>query len=300
MENTSPLVAIKCMTYNHESYISQCLDGFIMQKTDFPFIAVVHDDASIDGTAEIVREYAEKYPEIIKPIYETENQYSKHDGSLRRIVNQAIPSSVKYIAMCEGDDYWTDPLKLQKQVDVLESDPKVGIVYTNFNLVDCDGGLISPIPASVVYQKKRSKSGYILPEIIRNNIPQTLTVIYRQCLSKDFEQCYRFKYDWPLFIHLCGQAKAVFIEDVTGCYRINPKGAMASNALSYDYGGFETLSDAFIAFLNGKYNAVSMVGRVKILLYIYYRVAVKRNINNGEVINKLFKKKFIRMFLYDK
>lgn len=123
-----PLVSIRCLTYNHAPYIRQCLDGFVMQKTNFKFEAIVHDDASTDGTADIVREYATKYPDIIKPILETENQYSKQDGSLKRIMNAAISPSAKYIAMCEGDDYWTDPYKLQKQVDFLESHPQYGFV----------------------------------------------------------------------------------------------------------------------------------------------------------------------------
>ena len=84
-----------------------------MQKTNFRFEAIVHDDASTDGTATIIKEYAEKYPDIIKPILETENQYSKHDGSLRRIVDEACLGG-KYVAWCEGDDYWIDALKLQK------------------------------------------------------------------------------------------------------------------------------------------------------------------------------------------
>lgn len=103
------MVSIQCTAYNHEPYIRQCLEGFVMQKTNFRFEAIVHDDASIDGTADIIREYAEKYPDIIKPIYETENQYSKHDGSLRQIMDEACIG--KYIAACKGDDYWTDPLK---------------------------------------------------------------------------------------------------------------------------------------------------------------------------------------------
>lgn len=113
------MVTIRCLTYNHEPYIRQCLDGFVLQKTNFRFEAIVHDDASTDGTASIIREYAEKYPDIIKPIYETENKYSKQDGSIRKIM--AAHTHGKYVAMCEGDDYWTDPYKLQKQVDFLES-----------------------------------------------------------------------------------------------------------------------------------------------------------------------------------
>ena len=123
------MVTIRCITYNHEPYIRQCLEGFIMQKTNFRFEAIVHDDASTDETANIIREYAEKYPDIIKPIFETENQYSKLDGSIQRIMSEHIHG--KYVAMCEGDDYWIDPLKLQKQVDFLESNPKYSMCAHN-------------------------------------------------------------------------------------------------------------------------------------------------------------------------
>ena len=117
-----PLVSIRCMVYNHEPYLRQCLDGFVMQKTTFPFEAVVHDDASTDGSAAVIREYAEKYPDIIKPVYETENQYTK--GTLGRVLSDATHPNTKYIAFCEGDDYWTDPEKLQIQVDFLENHPE--------------------------------------------------------------------------------------------------------------------------------------------------------------------------------
>ena len=128
--DTRPLmVSIWCITYNHEPYIRQCLEGFVMQKTNFRFEAIVHDDASTDGTAAIVREYAEKYPDIIKPIFEIENQYSKGDGSLDRIMEEVCTG--KYVAFCEGDDYWIDPLKLQKQVDYLESHPEYSMCFHN-------------------------------------------------------------------------------------------------------------------------------------------------------------------------
>lgn len=130
-ENVQPLmVSIRCITYNHEPYIRECLEGFVMQKTNFRFEAIVHDDASTDGTAAIIREYAEKYPDIIKPIFETENQYSKHDGSLGRIMDAHLHG--KYVAMCEGDDYWIDPLKLQKQVDYMEAHPECSMCHTSY------------------------------------------------------------------------------------------------------------------------------------------------------------------------
>lgn len=113
-----PLVSISCITYNHVEYIRQCLDSFLMQKCDFKFEILVHDDASTDGTSEIIREYQEKYPDIIKAIIQTENQYSK--GVRVTSVYNFSRAKGKYIAMCEGDDYWIDSLKLQKQVDFLE------------------------------------------------------------------------------------------------------------------------------------------------------------------------------------
>ena len=92
-----------------------------MQKTSFRFQVIIHDDASTDGTDDIIREYAEKYPDIIVPIFETENQYSKRNGAISRQMNRLMKGT--YAAYCEGDDYWTDPLKLQKQVSFLEQHP---------------------------------------------------------------------------------------------------------------------------------------------------------------------------------
>ena len=121
-------VSVVCNAYNHEKYIRSALEGFVMQKTSFPFEVLVHDDASTDHTAEIIREYEIKYPDIIKPIYSTENQYSKNDGSLDRIQYGRVQG--KYIALCEGDDYWMDPLKLQKQYDLLEKHPEIDMCAT--------------------------------------------------------------------------------------------------------------------------------------------------------------------------
>lgn len=119
---TFPLVSISCNTYNHELYIREAIEGFLMQKTTFPIEVLIHDDASTDGTAEIIREYKKKYPNLIFPVYQTENQYSK--GIKISLTYQYPRSRGKYIAFCEGDDYWTDPLKLQKQVDFLNANPE--------------------------------------------------------------------------------------------------------------------------------------------------------------------------------
>src|SRR5690606_11316563 len=136
-----PLVSISCITYNHAPYIRECLDGFMMQKCDFDFEVLIHDDASTDGTQEIIKEYQEKYPEIIKPIFQTENQYSKGIRGMNIQFNFPRAQG-KYIALCEGDDYWTDPLKLQKQLDFLEANPEYVLSCHNYKILDFDGKTI--------------------------------------------------------------------------------------------------------------------------------------------------------------
>ena len=119
------MVSICCLVYNHEKYLRQCLDGFLSQETDFKYEVLIHDDASTDGSAEIIREYQKKFPDIIKPIYQSENQYSQ---KIKISWKYQYPRAKgKYIALCEGDDYWTDPQKLQQQFDMMEKDDSISM-----------------------------------------------------------------------------------------------------------------------------------------------------------------------------
>ena len=127
-----PLVSISCITYNHEKYIRDCLDGFMMQKTDFPFEILIHDDASTDRTADIIREYEKNFPNIIKPIYQTENQFSK--GLMIGETFNFPRAQGDYIAICEGDDYWNSPDKLQKQIDMFRARPELAMVYCDYDI----------------------------------------------------------------------------------------------------------------------------------------------------------------------
>lgn len=139
-----PLIAILCLVYNQESYLRDCFEGFVMQKTHFPFIVIVHDDASTDKSVAIIRKYQKRYPQIFHPIYQSENQYSK-GVSIMRLVNSEIQNTgAKYIAMCEGDDYWTDPLKLQRQVDFLEKNPEYSLSTENAVRLYLDKGKEEP------------------------------------------------------------------------------------------------------------------------------------------------------------
>lgn len=115
-------VSVFCLAYNHEKYIRQTLEGFVKQETSFRFEVIVHDDASTDKTADIIREYEKNYPDIIKPIYQEVNQYSQGTRIIRDIIFPRMRG--KYVASCEGDDFWTDSRKLQLQYDALESHPE--------------------------------------------------------------------------------------------------------------------------------------------------------------------------------
>lgn len=226
--DTRPLmVSIRCITYNHEPYIRQCLDGFVMQKTNFRFEAIVHDDASTDGTADIIREYAEKYPDIIKPIFETENQYSKHDGSLRRIMYEACKG--KYVAICEGDDYWTDSHKLQMQFDALEKYKDCVIALNRVKTIDRDGIQQTWTIPSRGYVTKNfiniedffesefiiriwtfhTSSFFIRKEMLEKNSLMMQTVF----------RCFPYG-DMPLLLTCLLSGKGYLIQKEMGCYRL--------------------------------------------------------------------------------
>lgn len=227
--NQEIMVTVQCLTYNHAAYIKQCIDGFLMQKTSFKFEVIVHDDASTDGTTEILKEYASKYPDIIKPIIETENQYIKVGFSgIFTLMNQK--SNGKYIAYCEGDDYWIDPLKLQKEVDFLEENPDYGLVHTYFNYVDVHDRVIPPPTQFHQHIQERIFDGYIWNYYLYNpGFILTCTCMFRHSLYRQEEQTFL---DTGLFMMIARQSKVYCIREVTSCYRRNPEGAMSSN---HDY-----------------------------------------------------------------
>ena len=215
------LVSISCLTYNHFPYIRQCLNGFIMQRTTFAFEVLIHDDASTDGTAEIIREYELRYPNIVKPIYQIENQYSK-GVKVQRVYNYPRAKG-KYIAFCEGDDYWSDPYKLQKQVDILENNPNATFVYTNFQTIEENGDyIIRPVYEDYA---RNSFSGDIFGRLIRGNFILTLTT----CFRKDILFCDELvkapvSLDYLWFLIASSKGPVYYIPDKTGCYRLQPNG----------------------------------------------------------------------------
>jgi glycosyltransferase involved in cell wall biosynthesis len=189
-----------------------------MQKTSFPFEVLIHDDASTDETADIIREYEEKYPLIIKPIYQTENQYSKHVDIWGKF--QCPRAKGKYIAICEGDDYWIDPLKLQKQVDYLETHTECGMIYTK---VRC----WNEKKKKFVHNLGRPASyDSLLLNLQAGSGISTLSVCARESLfAKYWENIRPEKRGWrmgdyPIWLFISYLSYIHYIDDITAVYRV--------------------------------------------------------------------------------
>lgn len=216
-----PKVCISSITYNHGKFIRQTLESFVMQQTTFPFVAIVHDDASTDDTADIIREYAERYPDIIFPIIETENQYRKPGGPLTLIMHRAAEATgAPYIAKCEGDDYWTDPLKLQKQADFLDTHPEYVMCTHNYSTLNQGSGKIE------AGQTIKSESYDLSTYIIREKwFYQVLSFMYR-FKSLDFDNYMRYpdRRDTTFTYLLLKNGNGYYMDDDMGVYRIHSNG----------------------------------------------------------------------------
>jgi glycosyltransferase involved in cell wall biosynthesis len=204
----NPQVSIVCITYNHEEYIRSALESFVTQEADFPFEAIVADDRSTDGTAKIIQEYADKYPDIIKPILRTKNI-----GAIENFLSAIRKATGKYVAICDGDDYWTDTLKLKKQVEFLNSNPDYAICFH---------------PVRVVFEKNEQKesawpditntSKITVNELLRENFIPTNAVMYRR---QNYEKIPGdiMPLDWYLHAFHAQYGKIGFINKTMSTYR---------------------------------------------------------------------------------
>ena len=286
MDNEELMVTIRCLAYNHEPYIRQCLEGFVMQKTNFRFEAIVHDDASTDGTAAIIKEYAEKYPNIIKPIFETENQYSKRDGSIRRIMDEHTHG--KYIALCEGDDFWIDPLKLQKQVDFLETHLDYSMCFHKANVIIDSKNKITLNTRIYGHLEERE---YMGSEILKKWSIPTASVLARSNIFRPYDN--RFIYGDIVFFLSCAEKGKIYcLKDTMSVYRRNGGGVTARKL---HYTRYINHYDAILEHFGEKYNKI--IEYLKINAYVKSFIGGRNSRSYAfEILNEVFNKKLILPF----
>ncbi|WP_415846315.1 glycosyltransferase family 2 protein [Stutzerimonas zhaodongensis] len=212
-----PLLSVICLAYNHAAFIKETLDGFLRQETEFPFEVIVHDDASTDTTAAIIREYAALYPSVIKPIYQQQNQYRLGVPFSTRLFAQA---EGKYIAYCEGDDYWTDPRKLQIQVDFLEQHRDYVMTYHDAFMFNSQGVVCSP------HMQGKFRKDATARELMQARPVSTLTVCFRNLVHELPPELHGVEVlDICWWSLLGAHGKGKFIEEIKpAAYRVHEGG----------------------------------------------------------------------------
>lgn len=226
--NEEIMVSINCETYNHQCYITDAIEGFLMQKTAFPFEILIHDDASTDKTPDIIKRYQVKFPHLINPIYQTENQYSK--GVQVERINEARAKG-KYIAYCEGDDYWIDPYKLQKQVDYMQVHPECSMcVHTAYRVLPNKTKRLTHVRPS---SKNRI---FTTEDVIRGGggLFATNSIMYPAKFKTYRPNFYTNAPvgDYPLAIYLALQGTVYYMDEFMSAYRVGVQGSWTSKVQS--------------------------------------------------------------------
>lgn len=257
------LVSIGCITYNHEKYIGEAIESFLNQKVNFKYEILIHDDASTDNTANIIRGYEEKYPDIIKPIYQAENQYSK--GSYPSMINLERAKG-KYIALCEGDDYWTDCNKLQKQIDYMEQHKDCTLCFHNAKVINTDGVVINSrflprldLREPYFYNFNRE---YTTEEVILLDFIPTASLLFpKEAIDNLPSFCFSsICEDLPWRLVISSRGYAYCINEVMSAYRTGVEGSASSRAqesvesINRVVDGHLKILDQFNEFTDFRYN----------------------------------------------
>lgn len=220
------VVSIICLTYNQEAYIAKALDGFVMQETSFPMEAVVHDDASTDGTAAVIRHYEAQYPTLFRCIYQTENQYSKK-GHI--ICNDVVHHARgRYIALCEGDDYWTDAKKLEKQVAFMQANPDCAMSFHAARIDYADG--TRPSRAHCYPGRRFFSSSEVI--VGGGGFYMTCTAMFRRDVLNDCPPCLRScpVGDIALALNAVVKGRVGYLDEMMAVYRCGVPGSFTERA----------------------------------------------------------------------
>lgn len=217
-------VTVLCITYNHERFIGQAIDGFLKQETNFPFQILIHDDASTDATASIIRDYEKKFPNLIKVIYQTVNQYSQGVKPIKLLMDGL---RTDYIALCEGDDYWVDELKLQKQYDFMCKNMDCAISFHDSMIVNQDNELVAKSKLNnstikVVDSEMLMLGVFAIP---------TQTAFFRNVIDLPFEYSRVVNEDTFIFSLLGQHGYAIHQNEIkSSVYRLHEGGVWSSKS----------------------------------------------------------------------
>ena len=269
-EGTVPVVSVFCITYNHVNFIRDAIEGFLMQETTFPVEIFIHDDASTDGTAEIVKEYAEKYPKLFWTVLQTENQWSKGKANAF-FCGLMQKQRGEFVALCEGDDYWIAKEKLQKQVEVLEGDHKlVGCCHEILSNLIPNNGSVFVSHFSHLCLSQRVDLNYLL----HSNVVATSSAIFRRkqaCFPQEAFEGLAMG-DWPMWIVLAKNGDFWFDSTPRSFYRVHPGGVWSST--KSEKGEFESLKmlSKMSHYIDKKYEDSGVLGIIKYYLPFWVRI----------------------------
>ena len=307
-------VSVLCATFNHEDYLRQTLDSFVAQKTDFPFEVLVNDDASTDHTAEILREYADRYPDIIRPFYQDENLYSRRMNVYDLVFFPAARG--KYIALCEGDDYWNDPEKLQRQTDWLDAHPDYSACVHN------SIGKFSDQPDRVLFAQDGDRD--IPFEQVINGMSHayhTSSILARREFilnPPDYRNvAYEKGYftDYAIGVRLCLEGKVRFLDRCMSVYRIGSNPSAWSKGVGQEYSKLTRFVSGEIAMLETlksheltpeqkaavdrvilerEYELLYLQGRVEEMVKPPYD-KIHRSMGTGHIVSTQLKRMFPRL-----
>lgn len=226
-DNDSIEVSVVCLTYNHERYIEKMLESVVSQKTTFKYEILIHDDASTDATQKVIEKYTRRFPKLIKPILQTENQYSK--GINPQVTYNLPRVRGKYVAFCEGDDYWTDPMKLQRQYEMMEDHRNCSICVHQTQCILPDGSQMKKKFPPVNIKENIISKQYYLESELHNSLWlfQTSSYFIRSDIIRDYIIKYKNRYpvgDMPMVFYALQYGPCYYIPVVMSCYRTQSGG----------------------------------------------------------------------------
>ena len=295
MKNDEILVSVCMITYNHEEFICEAIEGVLMQKTNFPIELIIGEDCSTDNTRKIVLEYAEKHPDIICPLLPESNL-----GMMKNFIQTMEAARGKYIALCEGDDYWTDPYKLQKQVDFLEANEEYTVCSHRFHIYNKNANKLIQDHLADLFLDKEFGCEFDLEANMKYAMSKTLTLLFRRS-SIDFSLLNQYKYtrDVHLQYHLLNQNRKGYCLSFFGGVYNEHEGGVYSSIDILDKRKITCKIFQELVYLNNGDEVLIYMYQIanENLLRIFRQTIKQRKIIKNRVIQDLY---FLLRVHYDK